>query len=93
MAKEDGTEETNNDKIYLWQVFFANPYDWWDNRRNKMNPKQPDFKHKDTGEALWLDSDKPVWVTRQLELLDQRTAEKSYYDDERTRRGRLSEWV
>ncbi|XP_042973600.1 protein OSB1, mitochondrial-like [Carya illinoinensis] len=39
----------------LWQPFFANPVDWWDNRKNKKNPKYPDFKHKDTGEALWVE--------------------------------------
>ncbi|CAH2035925.1 unnamed protein product [Thlaspi arvense] len=71
----DGVEESNNDEIYLWQVFFTNPDEWWDNRRDKKNPKQPDFKHKDTGEALWLGSDTPVWVTRQIELLDQRNAD------------------
>ncbi|VVA92680.1 unnamed protein product [Arabis nemorensis] len=92
-SETDGIEESKDDKIYLWQVFFANPYDWWDNRRNKKNPRQPDFKHKDTREALWLNSDKPDWVTRQLELLDQRTAEKSCYDDKRTRSGRLSDWI
>ena len=21
----------------LWEAFFANPDDWWDNRRNKVN--------------------------------------------------------
>ncbi|KFK29078.1 hypothetical protein AALP_AA7G086000 [Arabis alpina] len=91
-VREDGIEEAKDDKIYLWQVFFANPYDWWDNRRDKMNSRKPDFKHKYTGEALWLDSDKPDWVTRQLELLDQRTAEKNCYA-EKTRRGRLSDWI
>ncbi|KAG9441285.1 hypothetical protein H6P81_017139 [Aristolochia fimbriata] len=40
----------------LWQAFFANPMDWWDNRKNKRNPKYPDFKHKDTQEALWVDA-------------------------------------
>ncbi|KAG7599709.1 Nucleic acid-binding OB-fold [Arabidopsis suecica] len=87
---EDGIEESKNDKIYLWQVFFSNPYDWWDNRRDKKNPTQPDFKHKDTGEALWLDSDIPDWITRRLELFDQRNR---CYDEEKTRRGRLSEWI
>ncbi|KAL0712032.1 hypothetical protein Bca4012_019010 [Brassica carinata] len=66
-SKPEGLEESYDDKIYLWQVFFANPHEWWDKRKSKTNPRQPDFKHKDTGEALWLDSDVPVWVTRQLE--------------------------
>ncbi|ESQ30815.1 hypothetical protein EUTSA_v10011640mg [Eutrema salsugineum] len=74
-------------------VFFANPQEWWDNRRDKLNPRWPDFKHKDTGEALWLHSDTPVWVSRQLELLDQRNANKSCYDQKQTRRGNLADWL
>ncbi|XP_022155803.1 protein OSB2, chloroplastic-like isoform X2 [Momordica charantia] len=56
----------------LWQAFFANPVDWWDNRKNK-NPKYPDFKHKDTGEALWVEGRyNPPWVKSQLAVLDMR---------------------
>nr|XP_010923481.1 protein OSB1, mitochondrial [Elaeis guineensis] len=55
----------------LWQVFFANPVDWWDNRKNKKNPKYPDFKHKHTGEALWVEGKhNPPWVNSQLARLD-----------------------
>lgn len=32
----------------------------WDNRTNKRNPKGPDFKWADSGDALWL-RDKPEW--------------------------------
>ncbi|KAL0897311.1 hypothetical protein Bca101_081272 [Brassica carinata] len=92
-SKPEGLEESYDDKIYLWQVFFANPHEWWDKRKSKTNPRQPDFKHKDTGEALWLDSDVPVWVTRQLELYDQSNSNKSCYDQEQTGRGRLGDWV
>ncbi|KAF8109161.1 hypothetical protein N665_0102s0069 [Sinapis alba] len=92
-SKPDGIEESNDDKVYLWQVFFANPHEWWDKRKSKTNPRQPDFKHKDTGEALWLDSDVPVWVTRQLELYDQSNSNMSCYDQEQTGRGRLGDWV
>ncbi|XP_050264320.1 protein OSB2, chloroplastic-like [Quercus robur] len=57
----------------LWQAFFANPVDWWDNRKNKKNPKYPDFKHKDTGEALWVEGRyNPPWVKSQLAILDTR---------------------
>lgn len=57
----------------LWQAFFANPVDWWDNRKNKRNPKYPDFKHKDTGEALWVEGKyNPSWVKSQLAVLDAR---------------------
>ncbi|XAR58596.1 hypothetical protein NMG60_11014064 [Bertholletia excelsa] len=57
----------------LWQAFFANPVDWWDNRKNKKNSKYPDFKHKDTGEALWIEGRyNPPWVKSQLAILDSR---------------------
>nr|GEZ11571.1 protein OSB2, chloroplastic-like [Tanacetum cinerariifolium]GEZ11585.1 protein OSB2, chloroplastic-like [Tanacetum cinerariifolium] len=57
----------------LWQAFFANPVDWWDNRKNKKSPKHPDFKHKDTGEALWVEGRyNPTWVKSQLSVLDSR---------------------
>ncbi|KAL4378776.1 hypothetical protein GQ457_02G003530 [Hibiscus cannabinus] len=57
----------------LWQAFFANPTEWWDNRQNKRNPKYPDFKHKDTGVALWIEGrNTPHWVESQLEILDSR---------------------
>ncbi|KAJ0231911.1 Protein OSB1 [Hirschfeldia incana] len=94
-SKPDGIENSNDDEVYLWQVFFANPHEWWDDRKSKTNPRQPDFKHKFTGEALWLSSDVPVWVTRQLELYDQSKANKSYCDQEQTgpgRLGRLGDW-
>ncbi|KAL2556838.1 Protein OSB1 [Forsythia ovata] len=55
----------------LWQAFFANPLEWWDNRNNKRSPNYPDFKHKDTGEALWVESRyNPPWVKSQLAILD-----------------------
>ncbi|XP_052730635.1 LOW QUALITY PROTEIN: protein OSB3, chloroplastic/mitochondrial [Vigna angularis] len=59
--------------VELWQAFFANPGEWWDNRMTKRNPKAPDFKHKDTGEALWIEGRyTPQWVSSQLEILDAR---------------------
>ncbi|XP_042460015.1 protein OSB2, chloroplastic-like isoform X2 [Zingiber officinale] len=61
--------------VELWQAFFANPTEWWDNRNNKRNPKYPDFKHKDTGEVLWIESkNNPQWVKSQLAVLDSRMA-------------------
>ena len=32
------------------------PQRLWDNRSTKRNPKAPDFKHKETGDALWITS-------------------------------------
>lgn len=54
----------------LWHHFIANPSDWWDNRRGKKSPRHPDFRHKSSKEALWLNScRKPAWVDSQLALL------------------------
>ncbi|XP_075518864.1 protein OSB1, mitochondrial-like isoform X1 [Primulina tabacum] len=59
-------------RLLLWQVFFSSSDEWWDNRNNKRNPNQPDFRHKDTGEALWLKDTDPPWVKKQLLLHDSR---------------------
>ncbi|CAN0886603.1 Protein OSB1, mitochondrial [Linum grandiflorum] len=56
-----------------WQAFFASPTEWWDNRKTKRTPKYPDFKHKDTGESLWVEGRyNPSWVKSQLAILDER---------------------
>ncbi|KAB5557509.1 hypothetical protein DKX38_008418 [Salix brachista] len=40
----------------------------------QRNPKYPDFKHKDTGEALWIEGRyNPPWVKSQIAVLDERT--------------------
>ncbi|XP_009607292.1 protein OSB1, mitochondrial-like [Nicotiana tomentosiformis] len=63
----------------LWQAFFANPLEWWDNRKNKRSPNYPDFKHKDTGEALWVEGRyNPTWVKSQLAVLDSKM--ESFHD-------------
>ncbi|KAK7376863.1 hypothetical protein VNO80_02280 [Phaseolus coccineus] len=66
--------QNNQNRLHLWQVFFANPNEWWDQRKRKLNPKQPDFRHKYTGEVLWLSTYDPPWVRRQLQLLDSKMA-------------------
>ncbi|XP_016491024.1 protein OSB1, mitochondrial isoform X1 [Nicotiana tabacum] len=68
---EDELEKYRN-RIHLWQIFFASPYEWMDFRKSKVNPKYPDFKHRDAGEVLWLRTDDPPWIKRQLEILDSR---------------------
>ncbi|KAF9682956.1 hypothetical protein SADUNF_Sadunf05G0162100 [Salix dunnii] len=43
-------------------------------KRPERNPKYPDFKHKDTGEALWIEGRyNPPWVKSQIAILDERT--------------------
>ncbi|KAK4396324.1 protein OSB2, chloroplastic [Sesamum angolense] len=49
----------------LWRDLVKNPLKWWDYRDHKSNglvtEKFPDFKHKVTGESLWVTS-APEWV-------------------------------
>ncbi|KAM3304831.1 protein OSB1, mitochondrial isoform X1 [Capsicum chacoense] len=71
-------EEKHRNRIRLWQIFFASPYEWMDFRKDKVNPKHPDFKNRDTGEVLWLRTDDPPWIKRQLDILDSRFAYKSF---------------
>lgn len=61
--------QSYTNRLHLWQLLFASPDEWHDQRRSKTNPKQPDFKHKSTGEALWLSASDPPWVKKQVELL------------------------
>ncbi|CAM6067263.1 unnamed protein product [Sphagnum tenellum] len=47
----------------LWREFFLDPSQWWDHRSEKTNERYPDFKHKKTQEALWLDDQQKLpWV-------------------------------
>ncbi|CDP06711.1 unnamed protein product [Coffea canephora] len=48
-----------------WKSLVENPSKWWDNRVGKKNAKSPDFKHKETGDALWLNRS-PDWVLSKL---------------------------
>ncbi|OVA10500.1 Primosome PriB/single-strand DNA-binding [Macleaya cordata] len=85
--------EKKAENLYLWQVFFANPFEWWDNRQHKTNPRQPDFRHKDTGEALWLDPRDPPWVRRHLQLHDSGMAEQGLQGLVNSPRSRISVWT
>ncbi len=50
-----------------WLSLIRSPDGWWDNRRNKRNPKAPDFKAKQEDHALWIDSrSTPEWVAANL---------------------------
>ncbi|CAN0898277.1 Protein OSB1, mitochondrial [Linum grandiflorum] len=70
-----------------WQAFFASPSEWWDNRKNKRNSKYPDFKHKTTGEALWVEGRyNPSWVKSQLAVLDERLGTMARDEDDNSRR-------
>ncbi|KAJ7527749.1 hypothetical protein O6H91_16G069400 [Diphasiastrum complanatum] len=54
-------------KEQLWQEFFSDPSQWWDNRLTKRSPKHPDFKHKRTHEGLWIEGwPNPPWVRAKM---------------------------
>ncbi|KAL0316258.1 UNVERIFIED_CONTAM: protein OSB2, chloroplastic [Sesamum radiatum] len=58
-------ERKNDSKEDSWKNLVEYPNNWWDNRVNKLSPKSPDFKHKETGDALWL-SNIPDWALSRL---------------------------
>ncbi|KAL0288376.1 UNVERIFIED_CONTAM: protein OSB1, mitochondrial [Sesamum angustifolium] len=78
VSAEDIMQKRRN-RLHLWHIFFANPYEWRDNRNCKLNPKAPDFRHKDTGEVLWLQNYDPPWIKKQLQLLDSRLSKQSQH--------------
>jgi len=44
------------------------PDEWWDNRMSKRNPRAPNFKHKATNKALWIDNVRtPNWAKVKFE--------------------------
>ncbi|XP_051124675.1 protein OSB3, chloroplastic/mitochondrial-like [Andrographis paniculata] len=53
-----GREDLWKNLVDCWSM-------WWDNRLDKRNPKAPDFKHKETGEGVWL-NELPDWVLIKL---------------------------
>lgn len=47
----------------FWRDLIENPIDWWDNRESRRNPRAPDFKHRITRQALWIDNwQTPAWA-------------------------------
>lgn len=80
VSGESGLEKERA-RLHLWQMFFANPYEWYDHRNKKNKPNQPDFKHKDTGEALWIHPRDPQWVKVQLQQLDSKLAGQNRRED------------
>ncbi|XP_019151949.1 PREDICTED: protein OSB2, chloroplastic-like [Ipomoea nil] len=58
-------QQVKSEKEENWRSLVEKPDKWWDNRLNKRNEKYPDFKNKESGEALWLDS-APDWAIPKL---------------------------
>ena len=60
----------NTSEADLWLDYKAHPERFWDNRGDKRNPRSPDFKHRDSGQGLWLDSyNRPNWITEQGDVV------------------------
>ena len=57
-GRASGSSEMDEDED-LWLEYFADPTQWWDNRAKKRNPRAPDFKHRVSKKALWIDG----WYT------------------------------
>ncbi|KAI3873701.1 hypothetical protein MKX03_029431 [Papaver bracteatum] len=53
----------------FWRDLCGNPSQWTDYRKDKLNglvkPKHPDFKRKDSGQPLWLNT-APKWAISEL---------------------------
>ncbi|GAA0147655.1 DNA metabolism protein [Lithospermum erythrorhizon] len=62
LTRAKGGKGKNEDS---WRSLVENPDKWWDNRSRKTNVRAPDFRNKETGDALWLDSS-PEWAFSQL---------------------------
>lgn len=57
----------NSDEVY-WKNLFDNPELWWDNHLTKKNSRAPDFKHKESRKALWIEGwFTPSWVRARFE--------------------------
>jgi hypothetical protein len=52
---KDKDEKAANSK-WAKERLASNPNEFWDNREDKRNPKAPDFKHRDSGVGVWVDS-------------------------------------
>ena len=64
----------------VWQSFFNDPSQWWNNRFDKRNPRAPDFKHKIIRKALWVSGRTTLdWVCEKfLSSLNMSKAESRY---------------
>ncbi|KAL6613810.1 hypothetical protein ACP70R_036080 [Stipagrostis hirtigluma subsp. patula] len=60
----------------LWRDLVDNSENWWDNRSDKHSPKSPDFKHSESGKALWIGTRSPKWAIDELSSLKFKTASK-----------------
>ncbi|KAL6853897.1 hypothetical protein ACP4OV_019926 [Aristida adscensionis] len=67
--RKDGPFGNYTGKEDLWRDLLDNPGNWWDNRSDKPTPKYPDFKHKESGQPLWIRTKSPQWAIDALPSL------------------------
>ncbi|XP_024539813.1 putative pentatricopeptide repeat-containing protein At3g01580 [Selaginella moellendorffii] len=59
-----------------WNEFFQNPSAWWDHRKIKSDPKEPDFVHAKTKDCLWITSFfSPPWLPQELKMIRPATSD------------------
>ena len=67
--KETGSSVATMSAEACWRHLIESPDEWWDNRATRKNPRAPDFKHKLTRRALWIDNwQTPEWVRASFEI-------------------------
>ncbi|KAJ7536583.1 hypothetical protein O6H91_12G075300 [Diphasiastrum complanatum] len=81
MVLSDDTSVTGQGKRIeqLWQLFFSDPFQWWDHRFEKENPRYPDFKHKKTQKGLWINEKTPPWVKVELAAMSPDAIQRSVF--------------
>ncbi|KAG1371148.1 protein OSB2, chloroplastic [Cocos nucifera] len=68
VASDSSAEvEENSSVLRLWNDLLANPHEWWDNRSSQSYPKSAAFRHKESGQLLWIDESTPEWVLSELD--------------------------
>ncbi|KAI3925409.1 hypothetical protein MKW98_015757 [Papaver atlanticum] len=79
-GEQTSGQPVNTLKDTLWRDLFDNPSQWADYRKDKLNrlvkPKHPDFKHKDSGQPLWINS-APNWAISELQITSGKEGEES----------------
>ncbi|KAL4180228.1 hypothetical protein AMTRI_Chr13g124180 [Amborella trichopoda] len=83
-------QDKDRERLHLWQLFLADPSEWWDNRGCKKYRNGADFVHKNTREKLRIMPNDPPWVRSQLQRLDLQKAE--FEINQRTNDSAFSDW-
>ncbi|KAJ7298365.1 hypothetical protein O6H91_Y001800 [Diphasiastrum complanatum] len=73
-------KDQKRSKELLWKEFFSDPSQWWDHRFDKRSARYPDFKHKKTEDALWIDGRSvPKWAKAEFAAMKLGSVERSAF--------------